>query len=97
MSKAFDKIAGGLTDAIAYAAGDTSKGRVAASPDVKAIRAKTRLSQAKFAARLRVPVATVRDPSSRASCGLVRHSVVRPTVTVAGLLPDLPPSWASRR
>jgi len=61
MSKAFDKIAGGLTDAIAYAAGDTSKGRVAASPDVKAIRAKTRLSQAKFAARLRVPVATVRD------------------------------------
>jgi len=33
----------------------------AAGPDVKAIRAKTRLSQAKFADKLRVPVATVRD------------------------------------
>jgi putative transcriptional regulator len=61
MSKAFDKIAAGLTDAIAYAGGDTSKGRVAAGPDVKAIRAKTKLSQTKFADKLRVPVATVRD------------------------------------
>jgi len=34
---------------------------VAARPDVKAIRAKTKLSQAKFAEKLRVPVATVRD------------------------------------
>ncbi len=32
-----------------------------AGPDVKAIRARTRLSQAKFAAKLRVPVATLRD------------------------------------
>ena len=61
MSKAFEKIAGGLTDAIAYAEGDKSKGRVAAGPDVKAIRAKTKLSQIKFAAKLRVPVATIRD------------------------------------
>lgn len=61
MTKAFDKIAGGLADAIAYAEGDKSKGRVAAGPDVKAIRAKTRLSQTKFAAKLRVPVATLRD------------------------------------
>lgn len=61
MTKAFDKIAAGLADAIAYAQGDTSKGRVVAGPDVKAIRAKTKLSQAKFAERLRVPVATVRD------------------------------------
>lgn len=61
MNKAFDKIAGGLADAIAYAEGDAAKGRVAAGPDVRAIRAKTRLSQAKFAAKLRVPVATLRD------------------------------------
>ncbi len=61
MTNAFEKIAAGLADAIAYAAGDTTKGRVAAGPDVKAIRTKTRLSQAKFAAKLRVPVATVRD------------------------------------
>ena len=61
MSKAFDKIAGGLADAIAYAEGDITKGRVAAGPDVKAIRAKTKLSQVNFAAKLRVPVATLRD------------------------------------
>jgi len=57
MSKAFDKLAAGLADAIAFAEGDTSKGRVAAGPDVKAIRAKTKLSQAKFAEKLRVPIA----------------------------------------
>ena len=51
----------GLEDSIAFAKGDTTKGRIAAGPDVKAIRAKTRLSQAKFADKLRVPVATVRD------------------------------------
>ena len=61
MTKAFDKIAAGLADAIAYAEGDTTKGRVVAAPDVKAIRAKTRLTQARFAETLRVPVATVRD------------------------------------
>ena len=61
MTKAFDQIAAGLADAIAFAQGDTSRGRVVAGPDVKAIRAKTKLSQAKFAQRLRVPVGTVRD------------------------------------
>ena len=61
MSKAFEQIAAGLADAIAFAQGDTSRARIAAGPDVKAIRAKTKLSQAKFAQRLRVPVGTVRD------------------------------------
>lgn len=61
MTTAFDKIAAGLADAIAYAEGDTAKGRVAAGPDVKAIRAKTKLSQTQFAEKLRVPVGTVRD------------------------------------
>lgn len=61
MGHAFEKIAAGLADAIAFAEGDTRKGRLAAGPDVKAIRAKTRLSQTGFAAKLRVPVATVRD------------------------------------
>ena len=32
MSKAFDKIAGGLADAIAYAEGDSTNGRFAAGP-----------------------------------------------------------------
>ena len=57
----FKGIAAGLEDAIAFVKGDASKGRVAAGPDVKAIRAKTRLSQAKFAESLRVPVGTARD------------------------------------
>ena len=57
--KTFKGIMAGLEDAIAFAKPDA--GRVAAGPDVKAIRAKTKLSQAKFAATLRVPVATVRD------------------------------------
>ena len=58
MTKAFEQIAAGLKDAIAFAQGDATKGRVVAGPDVKAIRAKTKLSQAKFASKLRVPVAT---------------------------------------
>lgn len=57
----FTGIAAGLEDAIAFVRGDTTKGRVAAGLDVKAIRARTKLSQVKFAARLRVPVATLRD------------------------------------
>ncbi|MEO6093365.1 MAG: helix-turn-helix domain-containing protein [Novosphingobium sp.] len=65
MQSAFDKIAAGLADAIAHAQGDASKGRVVAGPDVKAIRGKTRLSQAKFADKLRVPVATVREWEQR--------------------------------
>ena len=40
---------------------DATRGRVVAGPNVKAIRAKTKLSQAKFAESLRVPVGTVRD------------------------------------
>jgi putative transcriptional regulator len=58
---AFEKIAAGLADAIAFAEGDASKGRIAIGPDVKAIRAKTKLSQSAFAAKLRLPAATVRD------------------------------------
>ena len=57
----FKGLVAGLEDAIAFVRGDTTKGRVAAGPDVKAIRAKTKLSQAKFADKLRVPVGTVRD------------------------------------
>ena len=54
--------------AIAFVQGNTTKGRVAAGPDAKAIRAKTRLSQAKFASKLRDPVATVRDWEQHRRC-----------------------------
>jgi putative transcriptional regulator len=57
----FKGVVAGLEDAIAFAKGDSRRGRIVAGPDVKAIRAKTKLSQAKFANKLRVPVATVRD------------------------------------
>jgi putative transcriptional regulator len=57
----FAGITAGIADAIAFARGDTTRGRVVAGPDVKAIRAKTKLSQTKFAEKLRVPVGTVRD------------------------------------
>lgn len=65
MTKAFDKIAAGLNDAIAYVEGDTDRAREAIGPDVKAIRAKTKLSQAKLAIMLRIPVATIRDWEQR--------------------------------
>ena len=45
----FNGIMAGLEDAIAFVKGDATKGRVAAGVNVKAIRAKTKLSQAKFA------------------------------------------------
>lgn len=60
MKSAFDKIAAGLEDAIAYAKGDESRGRVA-GVDVAAIRAATGKTQAAFATSYRLPVGTVRD------------------------------------
>ncbi len=60
MKSAFDKIMGGLDDAVAYAEGDHRRGRVA-TVDVKAVRAATKLSQSKFADTYRLSVATVQD------------------------------------
>ena len=60
MKSAYDKIAAGLEDAIAYAKGDTSRGRVA-TVDVKAVRAMTGLSQDKFAAAFRLSPASLRN------------------------------------
>lgn len=56
----FNGIAAGLGDAIAYAQGDQTRGRVA-NVDVKAVRAATKLSQAKFADVFRFRAGTVRD------------------------------------
>lgn len=58
---AFDKIAAGLDDAIAYAQGDKTRGRVAAPLNVKAIREATGKSQPAFAEAFHLPVGTVRD------------------------------------
>jgi putative transcriptional regulator len=61
MKSAFDKIAAGLDDAIAYAEGDASRGRVAAPLDVRAIRAATNKTQREFADAYRLPIGTLRD------------------------------------
>ena len=84
MGTAFEKIAAGLEDAIAFVQGDATRGRVAAGPDVKAIRAKTKLSQAKFAEKLRVPVGTVRDWEQH------RRSPDAPARTLLGMVDDDP-------
>lgn len=57
----FNGIMAGLNDALAYVKGDTTRARVVAGPDVKAIRTIARKSQAKFAEAYHIPVGTVRD------------------------------------
>lgn len=58
---AFEKIAEGLTDAIAYTQGDKARGRVGVTVDVKSIRARTGLSQAAFAQKLHMSPGTLRN------------------------------------
>lgn len=60
MQSAYDKIAAGLEDAIAYMAGDDTRGRVAFSP-ARAARAATGLSQEDFAAAYRLPLSVLQD------------------------------------
>lgn len=64
MTQAFDSIMEGLNDALAYAQGDRSRGRVVRqievpSVDVAAIRAKTGLSQRDFAQSIGVAKGTL--------------------------------------
>lgn len=83
----FQRIVAGFEDAIAFVKGDTTRGRVAAGLNVKAIRAKTKLSQAKFADKLRIPVATVRDWEQ------YRRSPDAPARTLLGMV-DVDPKSA---
>lgn len=66
MSKAFDEIAAGLNDALAYARGDTAGSktyqvRTAPVVDCKAIRQRMGLTQAEFARRFGFRLATLQD------------------------------------
>ena len=66
MSKtAFDAIKAGLTDAVAYAKGDKSRGRAhrvqIPEVDVSAVRAKLGMTQTEFARTFRVSLATVQN------------------------------------
>lgn len=60
MKSAYDKIAAGFEDAIAYMEGDKSRGRTNIV-DVRAIRTASKMSQSDFASAFGIPVATVRD------------------------------------
>lgn len=59
--EAFELIVEGLEDAIAFAQGDQTRGRIANSVNVKTIRAATGKTQAEFAAAYHLPVGTIRD------------------------------------
>jgi putative transcriptional regulator len=59
--RAFDKIAAGLEDAIAYVQGDASRARLAEPVDVRAVRSLAKKTQVEFADAYRIPVATLRD------------------------------------
>jgi putative transcriptional regulator len=61
MKKAFDKIAAGLEDAIAWSEGDKSRGREVKPVDVRAIRKASQLTQTAFAEAFRLPLGTLRD------------------------------------
>lgn len=61
MGKAFEKINAGLEDAVAFAQGDASRGRIAKPIDVRAIRIATNKTQKEFAEAYGLPVGTVRD------------------------------------
>jgi len=67
MKRAFDKIAAGLDDAIAFAEGDTARGRETKPVDVKAIRSSMNLTQEEFAKRYHLPIGTLRDWEQRRS------------------------------
>ena len=67
MKRAFDKIAAGLDDALAYAHGDGSRGIATEPVDVKALRRSMNLTQNEFARRYRLPVGTLRDWEQRRS------------------------------
>ena len=62
--KAFDKIMDGLTDALAYAEGDESRGKAhkveVPAIDVRAARKKLGLSQDKFAETFKISPSTLR-------------------------------------
>ena len=60
MKSAYDKIAAGLEDAIAYAEGDKRRAREA-TVDVKAIRQASGMTQAAFAEAFGLRVAALRD------------------------------------
>jgi putative transcriptional regulator len=61
MKRAFDKIATGLHDAIAFAEGDEARGRVVKPVDIKALRKRVGKTQGQFSDEFNLPIGTLRD------------------------------------
>ena len=61
MKSAYDKMAAGFEDAIAFARGDETRGRAHEPVDVRAIRQANKMSQAEFARAFRLPLGTIQD------------------------------------
>ena len=61
MKKAFDKIAAGLNDAIAFAGGDETRARVVKPVDLKALRLRIGKTQDQFSEDFKLPLGTLRD------------------------------------
>ena len=61
MKSAFDKIAAGIEDAIAFAEGRESNARLIEPVDIKAVRKRLGRTQGKFSADFKLPIGTVRD------------------------------------
>lgn len=61
MKKAFDKIAAGLEDAIAFAGGDKARARIVEPVDIKAVRNRLGKTQGQFSNEFKLPIGTLRD------------------------------------
>ena len=61
MKRAFDRIAAGLEDAIAFAQGDETRARVVKPVDLKALRDRIGKTQGEFSKDFKLPIGTVRD------------------------------------
>ena len=61
MKSAFDKIAAGLGDAIAFAEGDEARARAVKPVDLKALRLRIGKTQGEFSKDFKLPIGTLRD------------------------------------
>ena len=107
MTKAFDKIMNGLTEALDFADGRTAGAVVREitlqAPDLRAIRRQTGLSQARFAAAIGLSPATVRnweqgrrtiDPATRALYPLIKSNPRSVLDMLARAAADMDPTAA---
>lgn len=61
MKSAFDKIAAGIEDAIAFAEGRSSNARLVRPVDIKSVRERLGKTQGQFSEEFKLPIGTVRD------------------------------------